>query len=100
MADGDDIRGSGNESLPHWPTGMPLWQKVLCLFGYHKPEVRFAGKRTGYYQGEPTQHGTMRLRDQCGRCKSLLNTTITDKPRIEAARAVAEARPLDTGWRL
>lgn len=60
---GDDITRN-NQSLPWWPKGMPLWQKVLCLFGYHKRETR----KTGAMKKYPG----MKLRDQCGRCHTLL----------------------------
>lgn len=61
--DGDEIT-EHNMSMPHWPRNMPLWQRVLCLFGYHKRETRQTG-RTHKFPG-------MKLRDQCGRCNTLL----------------------------
>jgi hypothetical protein len=60
---GDDIKWH-NDSLPWWPKAMPLWQRVLCLLGYHKRETRQTGK-THKFPG-------MKLRDQCGRCGTLL----------------------------
>jgi hypothetical protein len=79
--DGDDIKRR-NESMPWWPKGMPLWQKVLCLFGYHKRETRQSAKghQYGFQTEEGKQRGIfgihdekpMKLRDQCGRCDTLL----------------------------
>jgi hypothetical protein len=61
--DGDEIT-KRNESMLRWPDGMPLWQKLLCLFGYHRRETRKTG---------PTHmHPGMKLRDQCGRCNTML----------------------------
>ena len=77
---GDDIKHS-NQSLPWWPDGMPLWQRFLCLFGYHKWENRQSPK--GHCFGFQTEEGKrkgvfglhdespIKLRDQCGRCQSL-----------------------------
>jgi hypothetical protein len=71
--DGDDIKWS-NESLPRWPKGMPLWQKVLCLFGYHKRETRRTGpNHMGFWDAKPQPLPNMKLRDQCGRCHTLLD---------------------------
>lgn len=61
--DGDDIT-ERNESMPWYPKGLPLWQRVLCLLGYHKPEIRMSGKDMPF--------PGLKLRDQCGRCKTLL----------------------------
>jgi hypothetical protein len=60
---GDDIKWR-NESMPWFPAGMPLWQRVLCLLGYHKGESR----KTAPDHKFPG----MKLRDQCGRCGKLL----------------------------
>ncbi len=71
-----------NDSLPEWPDGMPLWQRVLCLFGYHKRETRQT--EPGHCYGFETEEGKrkgkfglhdetpMKLRDQCARCHTLL----------------------------
>ena len=69
--DGDSITGR-NDSMPHWPHGMPLWQRVMCLLGYHKRETRQTAK--GHRYGDGTLHDDkpMQLRDQCGRCGALL----------------------------
>lgn len=77
---GDDIKDI-NDSLPWWPEEMPLWQKVLCLFGYHKWETRQSAKghRYGFQTKEGERKGVfglhdenpMQLRDQCARCHSL-----------------------------
>lgn len=79
--EGDDITHD-NRSTPHWPRAMPLWQRVLCLLGYHKRETRRTGK--GHRYGVQTEEGErrgifgihdehpMKLRDQCGRCNTLL----------------------------
>lgn len=78
---GDDIRGA-NTSMPWFPDGMPLWQRVLCLHGYHKRETRQSAK--GHCYGFQTEEGKrrgifgihdeepMKLRDQCARCRTLL----------------------------
>lgn len=70
-----------NNSLPQWPDGMPLWQKIFCLFGYHKWEPRQTapGHCFGFQTGEGTRKGKfglhdespMKLRDQCARFHSL-----------------------------
>ncbi len=52
-----------NSSMPYWPKGMNLFQKILCLFGYHHWEKRATGF-THKYPG-------MKLREQCGRCGTL-----------------------------
>lgn len=79
--DGDDITRH-NDSMPCYPHGMPLWQRVLCLLGYHKPETRQTAP--GHCYGLQTKEGArkgvfglhdespMKLRDQCGRCDTLL----------------------------
>jgi hypothetical protein len=67
---GDDIK-SYNETLPRWPGSMPLWQRVLCLFGYHKWETRQTAKGHRYGNGVLHDDAPMRLRDQCGRCRTL-----------------------------
>ncbi len=78
---GDDIKNY-NTSMPHFPSRMPFWQRVLCLFGYHKRETRQSAK--GHCYGFQTEEGErrgiygihdeqpMKLRDQCGRCDTLL----------------------------
>lgn len=78
--DGDDIT-SCNNSIPWWPEGMPVWQKVLCLLGYHKWETRQTAK--GHCYGIETEEGIrkgkhglhdenpMKLTDQCARCQTL-----------------------------
>ena len=78
---GDDITYH-NSSLPHFPEEMPFWQRVLCLFGYHKRETRQTSK--GHCYGFETEEGRergvkgihdkdpMKLRDQCSRCGTLL----------------------------
>lgn len=72
MANGDDITRR-NQSMPWWPKEMPLWQRVTCLFGYHKRETRQTAK--GHRYGDGTLHDDrpMKLRDQCGRCFTLLD---------------------------
>lgn len=77
---GDDISRI-NDSLPWWPKGMPLWQKIMCLLGYHKWETRQSEK--GHCYGFETEEGKrngkcglhdespMKLRDRCCRCESL-----------------------------
>lgn len=61
--DGDEIKWR-NEYMPKYPGKMPLWQRILCVLGYHKRETRKCGPR-GSFPG-------MKLRDQCGRCGTLL----------------------------
>jgi len=61
--DGDDIKWSNN-TMPYFPKSMPLWQRILCLLGYHKSEARQCGKDHKF--------PGMRLRNQCGRCGTLL----------------------------
>jgi len=56
---GDDIKWLNN-SMPYYPKGMPIWQRILCVLGYHKRETRQSGKDHKY--------PGMKLRDQCGRC--------------------------------
>ncbi len=77
---GDDIT-TRNESMPYFPGGMPFWQRVLCLFGYHKWETRQSAK--GHCFGFETEEGKrkgrfglhdespLKLRDQCCRCHTL-----------------------------
>ena len=36
---GQDIEWS-NMSMPIFPDKMPVWQRILCLLGYHKRETR------------------------------------------------------------
>ena len=79
--DGDDIT-CRNTTMPYYPKGMPLWQRVPCLLGYHKRETRQTSK--GHCYGIQTEEGLrkgvfglhdekpMKLRDQCGRCGALL----------------------------
>lgn len=69
--DGDDIIWP-NQSMPLFPKGMPLWQRVTCVLGYHKRETRQTAK--GHRYGDGTLHDDkpMKLRDQCGRCGQLL----------------------------
>jgi hypothetical protein len=79
--DGDDIKGS-NTSMPWFPKEMPWWQRVMCLLGYHKPETRQSapGHCFGFQTNEGQEKGVfglhdeapLKLRDQCGRCGSLL----------------------------
>lgn len=80
--DGDDITRR-NESMPWFPKEMPIWRRVQCLLGYHKRETRQSAK--GHYYGFQTEEGErrgifgihddtpMKLRDQCGRCHTLLD---------------------------
>jgi hypothetical protein len=80
MANGDDITWR-NETMPHWPEGLPLWTKIMCLFGYHLWETRQSAP--GHCYGMQTEEGErkgvfglhdetpMKLRDQCGRCGTL-----------------------------
>ena len=70
---GDDIEWF-NQSMPHFPEKMPFWQRVLCLFGYHKWETRQTAK--GHRFGPELNNALhddnpMKLRDQCGRCGTL-----------------------------
>lgn len=89
MADGNDINGN-NTSIPSWPAKMPLWQKVLCLFGYHKWEMRFASRRV---RDDGVVLEPMRLRDQCCRCETLSHTNMKDPAREGIARDRADRRP-------
>lgn len=78
---GDDIVWHNN-SMPHFPVGMPLWQRVMCVLGYHRRETRQTA--IGHCYGVQTAEGIRRgifgihdenrakLRDQCGRCNVLL----------------------------
>lgn len=90
MADGQDIFGSGNNSIPQWPAGMPVWQRVLCLLGYHKMEIRYAPRRT---RDDGVVLEPMRLRDQCNRCRTLANNNLKDPKREAKARAYADMQP-------
>lgn len=69
--DGDDIKWD-NGTMPYFPKEMPPWQRVTCLLGYHKRETRQTAK--GHRYGDGTLHDDrpMKLRDQCGRCGTLL----------------------------
>jgi hypothetical protein len=79
--DGDDIKGY-NKHMPSFPLGMPLWQRVMCVLGYHKEETRQTAKghRFGFDTDEGKRKGIfglhdespMKLRNQCGRCGKLL----------------------------
>lgn len=51
---GDDITSS-NPSMPDFPDGMPLWQRILCVLGYHKWETRRSAK--GHCYGVETEEG-------------------------------------------
>ena len=78
---GDDIT-THNDTIPVFPAAMPLWQRALCLLGYHKAETRQSAP--GHCYGVQTEEGKRRgifgihdetplkLRDQCGRCNTLL----------------------------
>jgi hypothetical protein len=78
---GDDIKWV-NTTMPEFPKGMPFWQRVTCLLGYHKAEKRQTAP--GHCYGFETAEGKLRgirgihdktpmsLRDQCGRCGVLL----------------------------
>jgi hypothetical protein len=78
---GDDIKNY-NQSMPRFPARMPIWQRVLCLLGYHKRETRQSapGHRYGFETEEGKRKGVFglhdetpsKLRDQCGRCETLL----------------------------
>jgi hypothetical protein len=59
-----------NETMPVFPDGMPLWARVLCLLGYHNAEPRQCDDHHCYGDGTPSNN--MKLRDQCGRCGTLL----------------------------
>lgn len=71
-----------NQTMPVFPRNQPLWSRVLCLLGYHKREMRQSAK--GHRFGVQTEEGErkgifglhdekpMQLRDQCGRCNTLL----------------------------
>ena len=69
--DGDDIRWS-NDTMPSYPEGMKLWEKIVCLLGYHKSETRQTALGHRYGDGRLHDDKPMKLRDQCGRCGSLL----------------------------
>ncbi|HLY89063.1 MAG TPA: hypothetical protein VKQ27_08770 [Acetobacteraceae bacterium] len=81
MADGDDLRG--NTGLPIFPERMPLWHRILCVLGYHKPEIRI-NNRPDQCWGDRS-----RMRDACGRCGTYMNTQISDKAREAAAMEYA-----------
>ena len=81
MADGDDLRR--NTGLPILPDDMPLWHRILCVLGYHKPEIRI-NHNPAYCWGERS-----RSRDACGRCGTYLDTSIRDKAREAAAMEYA-----------
>lgn len=61
--DGDDITWR-NESMPTFPKDMRLWERVMCVLGYHKREKRQTSKGHKFPGAK--------LRDQCGRCGALL----------------------------
>lgn len=68
---GDDIQWS-NSTMPAYPDGMPLWQKIMCLMGYHKSETRQTAPGHRYGNGRLHNDEPMKLRNQCGRCFKLL----------------------------
>ncbi len=63
---GDDIT-QRNDSMPWYPAEMNLFRRAQCLLGYHKRE-----KRQTFRFGSETRKEPMQLRDQCGRCHTLL----------------------------
>ena len=65
--DYDDII-QRNDSMPYYPKEMSLWQRILCILGYHKAEKRMA-KNHRIGNGEIID---LPLRDQCSRCHALL----------------------------
>lgn len=75
---GDDIKWQ-NESMPYFPPEMKWWQRILCLLGYHKRETRQTAKGHRWFPTKEEPFGVlhddrpMKLRDQCGRCGTLLN---------------------------
>ena len=69
--DGDDIKWR-NSSMPSYPDNMPLWQRIMCLLGYHKSETRQTAPGHRYGDGQLHDDSPMKLRDQCGRCGILL----------------------------
>lgn len=56
---------SHDDYMPKYPPTMPLWQRVLCVLGYHKREARYT-ESSHKFPG-------MRLRDRCARCNALLD---------------------------
>lgn len=79
--DGDDIT-SHNSTMPVFPNSMRLPHRILCVLGYHKSETRQSapGHCYGFQTDEGERRGIfgihdakpMRLRNQCGRCNTLL----------------------------
>ena len=66
---GDDITWS-NSSMPYFPKEMGLFKRIRCLLGYHKKETRQTIKAG--LNGLEMRKEPMKLRDQCGRCGTLL----------------------------
>ena len=65
--DGQEIT-QHNNSMPWFPDSMNFFERIWCLLGYHKRETR----QTFEYAGK-THDQAMQLRDQCGRCHTLLS---------------------------
>ena len=69
---GDDIKWS-NPTMLYFPPEMKLRHRITCLLGYHKRETRNAAPdHKGFMNGKEIYLGSMKLRDQCGRCGALL----------------------------
>jgi len=58
-----------NSSMPFFPEGVSLYGRVMCLLGYHLPQERRTGPDHVMGNGNKCD---FKLRDQCGRCGSLL----------------------------
>lgn len=58
-----------NKTVPIFPNGLSLWGRIVCLLGYHMPQARRTGPN---HRGGDGSLMDFKLRDQCGRCGTLL----------------------------
>jgi hypothetical protein len=59
-----------NDTMPVFPKGVSLWGRIVCLLGYHLPQERRQGDKDRF--GQPLKYPGSKLRDQCGRCGTML----------------------------
>lgn len=89
MADGDMSRGRGYEAVT-FNKGVGLLGRILCVLGYHKPEIRYEQRRVSYYTGERRVLEPSRNRDQCARCEAYCDPNLKDPKREAAAKQLAD----------
>lgn len=96
MADGDMSGRRGHEPVC-FKDGVGPLGRLLCVLGYHKPEIRYEQRRTSYYTGERRTLEPSRNRDQCARCEAYCDPNLKDPEREAAAKARADGHPT-RGW--